>query len=132
MADGAVHRAPYDAVVALIRWITERRRYLAFDGWCAARGVDPGDLRVDRFLNLVTYYVAEVYIVDGRPVNEKHADARRNVYANFAGHLTETAAPAVADVERRTGIAPPSWFRTGGTTLSDAHQLANSARVRTT
>lgn len=30
--------------------------WVQFDGWCAARGVDPSDLTIDRFCNLVYYW----------------------------------------------------------------------------
>lgn len=94
--------------------------------------MDPRSLDAGRFLNLVTYYAAEVYIVENRPLSEKHAAARRDVYERFTGHLSTGIAPVVSEVEQRTGIAPPSWFRAEGTTLSDAQQIANAARGRTT
>lgn len=55
MADGAGHWAPYWVAARLTA--TARHNWSMFDGWCASRAVDPLALPVDRFLNLVYYWL---------------------------------------------------------------------------
>lgn len=55
MADVEGRWPPYWVAARLAA--TARDRWTIFDGWCAARGVDPVDLPPDRFCNLVYYWL---------------------------------------------------------------------------
>lgn len=58
MADGGgVRGAPYPAAVALAG--TAKRRWAAFDGWCAAHGVDQLTLAWSRYLNLIYHWITK-------------------------------------------------------------------------
>jgi len=48
-------RAPYWTAARLTA--TARREWPTFDGWCASRNVDPLVLDIDRFLNLVYFWL---------------------------------------------------------------------------
>lgn len=73
--------------VALTRWAV-------FDGWCASRNVNPLDLPIDRFCNLVYYWA----------VRNMKDDAK----ADFDRHISQpvTGAGATA-IREATGI----WSR---------------------
>ena len=119
MAAGDIHTAPYRAVVDIIGWLGERRNWHVFNGWCLAHGVFFRALDASDGLDLANYYIVEEAIFERR--EEKHRHKRHELNDSLIGELEFTEetprelAPAVADVQRRTGIKPPSWFNTGGT-----------------
>ena len=55
MAGRQGHRPPYWVASRLIT--SARQDWARFDGWAAAQGVDPIDLPMDRFCNLVYYWL---------------------------------------------------------------------------
>lgn len=57
MAHGQGVRPPYWSAARLTA--TARARWHEFDGWAASCGVDPLDLPIDRFLNLVYYWLMQ-------------------------------------------------------------------------
>ncbi len=63
MAHVAGRWAPYWVAARLAA--TARDSWPIFDGWCAARNVDPDELPPDRYLNLVYYWLT------------RNADAKR-------------------------------------------------------
>lgn len=129
MAGGSLHKRSFQAVAELCYWIFERRTWAVFDGWCAARGVDPLALNCERFINLATYYAVEEAIVEHRPLNEKHLSARRELHNKLLGYVDafDVKAPVVLEVEQRTGIKPPAWFNVKGTTISDVERMRIAA-----
>ena len=54
---GGVRGPPYLTVVALAG--TAWRRWAAFDGWCAAQGVDQLNLAWARYLNLIYHWITK-------------------------------------------------------------------------
>lgn len=61
--------------------------------------------------------------------SKEHDAQRRDIYTRFTGHTTAHSKQVVVhEVERKTGIAPPSWFNTGGMTISDAERAAAASR----
>lgn len=65
-----------------------------------------------------------------RPFNEKHEKKRRELYPRLIGYTDaydERPAP-VHEVEQKTGIRPPAWFNTAGTTLGAAERQAQLTR----
>ena len=68
-----------------------------------------------------------------RPQSEKHQKARRDQYRALTGHIDIYGErPVIHEVQRKTGIAPPSWFKTTGPTVSDVAAQALAARGRKT
>jgi len=102
VVDGAVRSAPYPAVVQLVRWVERRRNWYQFDGWCAARGLDPLALPAHRALNLIQYCIIE---------HVEDVDQRRRIVDELTG-------PLLTDERRRRQLAEqapdeppmPSWW----------------------
>src|SRR5690606_29761534 len=89
--DGVRPGAPYGGSVALGQWV--REHWAEFDGWCAARGVDPRGLSAARVLNLA-YHVLT-----------------RNLDKEARDELDAALTRRPDDVDPETGLAPPSWWR---------------------
>lgn len=69
MDSRGVRLAPFGEFVGLIRWVSVRRRWHIFHGWCLAHGVKPFSLSVPEFLNLIDYFIlAEI-------ISENEAEA---------------------------------------------------------
>lgn len=95
MAPRGVRQPPYEAVELLSR--IAGRQWHEFDGWCAARNVDPFELELARFLNLV--YYAHVRNLDQEKREEFDRLLKRVVEENKDRVITPTARRA------------PSWFK---------------------
>lgn len=114
MADGGgVRGPPYPAAVALAG--TARRRWAAFDGWCAYAGIDPLDLGWSRYLNLIYHWITK--------------DCDREAVARIDAELVALSlppAPPLAGLPRRPVWAiPPA----GGEPDTAAFALAAAAAL---
>ncbi len=112
MAGRGVHPTPYAAVCDIFAWLTDGggRRWHLFDGWCAARGVDPLELTTPRFFDLVHFYL--------RQIVEKEEDRNR-----LDEQLTGARTGSLTRVDER-GIPMPSWWTEDGDTMSTAQSQA--------
>jgi hypothetical protein len=115
---------PYDAVAGIYGFISERRHWHLFDGWCAARGVDPLALTTPRFLDLAHYWIVEEAIFDRR--EEKHRTQRNDLNEKFIGTLVETPVLVVQGIE----IKKPSWFRETTVDLDQLTQQLGRRRAK--
>lgn len=114
MAFGGVRPPPYTAVVALLHWVSRRRNWYLFDGWCAARGIAPLELPACRALDLIFYYIIE----------HTPEEDRRGLVNSLTG-------PRLTDEKRRQQVAAqapdeppmPSWW-TDDDDASMSSQLA--------
>lgn len=65
MDSRGVRSTPFGEFVGLVRWVSVRRRWHAFHGWCIANNVRPLTLSVPEFLDLVHYFLMSgVYTED--------------------------------------------------------------------
>lgn len=80
MAHGAVRQAPYYAILVLSATFYRHEHY--FDGWCAARGVDPMTLPFRRLLNLIHYVVREMLAGDKDKTEEFERSLTQGVRAD--------------------------------------------------
>lgn len=76
------------------------------------------------------YYLVEEGIVETR--HKDHASLRRQLNEQLIGQLSVSElnlAPAVAEVQRKTGIRPPAWFNAGGVSVHDVNAIAVAQRA---
>lgn len=63
---------------------------------------------------------------------EKHAKLRDDLLMRLIGNISiapQYVAPAVAEVQSKTGIAPPSWFNASGVTLAQVNAISVAQRA---
>lgn len=61
-----------------------------------------------------------------------HARLRRELNVKLIGELSVAErdfAPAVAEVQVRTGVKPPAWFNAGGVSFADVNAIAVTQRA---
>jgi hypothetical protein len=96
---GRLRHAPYPVAVVLAGAVDGDNWHI-FDGWCAARGVDPRGLGWSRFLNLVYFFLLENNDKEGRAkVEQAIANAqaqwtRRLVHDTLRRPTTRTVDPS--------------------------------------
>lgn len=116
MARGGVRPAPYRAVFELYDAIGDGRGWHLFDGWCAARNVDPLELTAPRFLDLIHYFIIEH--------TEKTEDRKK-----ITDRLTGRMSTQLQRVDDR-GIPIPDWWDDSETTLDTVMNIGSFMRGR--
>lgn len=75
----------------------------------------------------MTYHIVE----EATPPfqTEEQSKRRTEIYDLLIGELSYDETPRqVGEIERETGIKPPSWFKSGGVTLSQISMTVQNAR----
>lgn len=103
MADGAVRSPPYDAIGRLLGYVTQPGRWHEFDGELTTRGIDPRRLPLDRFLNLVYWYM-----IQRLPPTDERRDPRGELDGVLGVTGWETPYRRSVRYVREPGV--PSWW----------------------
>src|SRR5690606_29650813 len=111
---------PYPEAVALGTWVGGKH-WPYFDGWCAARNVDPRALEWERFLNLAYYYLSGDTKKQRDKVDSLLARATSQWNQVRMRELNRVAVPEPAPIksdvdapqgkrkQRRLPAPPPGW-----------------------
>lgn len=63
---------------------------------------------------------------------KEHVRLRNDLNLKLIGELSvaeRDIAPAVAEVQTRTGVRPPTWFNSGGVSFADVTAIAVTQRA---
>lgn len=107
MADGRrVRTKPYPRVAILLETVIGEKEWSQFDGWCAARNVEPLKLPFHRFINLVYFHITRGRDEKGRKaVDDAISNAIRSWKREQASAALQASRSTMVRTRRRVDIA---------------------------